>query len=84
MRTNISAMINSGYTYEELLSEGLASFDDIGRYESRYSLYDEDAAPKPKKAKAAELKTTETTPNQQEAEIDFDFQRERTNYELML
>ena len=73
MRTNINAMIDSGYTYEELLSEGLASFDDIGRYESRYSLYDENAAPKPPKAKAAELKTTETTPNQQEAEIDFDF-----------
>ena len=73
MRTNIGAMINSGYTYEELLSEGLASFDDIGRYESRYSLYDENAVPKPKKTKAAELKTTETTPNQQESEIDFDF-----------
>ena len=73
MRTNINAMIDSGYTYEELLSEGLANFDDIGRYESRYSLYDENAAPKPQKAKAAELKTTETIPNQQEAEIDFDF-----------
>jgi hypothetical protein len=73
MRTNISAMINSGYTYEELLSEGLASFDDIGRYESRYSLYDENAAPKPTKAKAAEPKLAEATPNQQEAEIDFDF-----------
>ena len=73
MRTNIGAMIDSGYTYEELLSEGLANFDDIGRYESRYSLYDENAVPKPQKAKAAELKTTETTPNQQESEIDFDF-----------
>ena len=73
MRNNIQSKIDAGYTYEELLSEGLASFDDIGRYESRYSLYDENAAPKPKKAKAAELKTTETTPNQQEAEIDFDF-----------
>ena len=71
MKTNIGAMINSGYTYEELLSEGLASFDDIGRYESRYSLYDENAVPKPKKAKAAEPK--ETAKNQQESEIDFDF-----------
>ena len=71
MKTDIGAMINSGYTYEELLSEGLASFDDIGRYESRYSLYDENAAPKPQKAKVAEPK--ETTPNQQEVEIDFDF-----------
>ncbi len=73
MRTNISAMINSGYTYEELLSEGLASFDDIGRYESRYSLYDENAAPKPKKAEVVEPKLVETTPNPQESEIDFDF-----------
>ena len=73
MRTSIGAMINSGYTYEELLSEGLASFDDIGRYESRYSLYDENAAPKPQKAKVAEPKLAEATPNQQETEIDFDF-----------
>jgi hypothetical protein len=73
MRTNIGAMINSGYTYEELLSEGLASFDDIGRYESRYSMYDENAAPKPKKAKVVEPKLAETTPNPQESEIDFDF-----------
>jgi hypothetical protein len=58
MRTNIGAMINSGYTYEELLSEGLASFDDIGRYEPRYSLYDEDEVPKPTKAKVAEPKET--------------------------
>jgi hypothetical protein len=72
MRTNIGAMIDSGYTYEELLSEGLASFDDIGRYESRYSQYDEDAQPKPKKKKAAsKLKVTE--PNQKAEEIDFDF-----------
>ena len=73
MRTNIGAMINSGYTYEELLSEGLASFDDIGRYESRYSMYDEDAAPKPEKSKVVEPKLAETTPNQKETEIDFDF-----------
>jgi hypothetical protein len=73
MRTNIGAMINSGYTYEELLSEGLASFDDIGRYESRYSLYDEDAAPKPTKVKVVEPKLAEAAPNQQESEIDFDF-----------
>lgn len=72
MRNNIGAMIDSGYTYEELLSEGLASFDDIGRYESRYSQYDEDAEPKPKKEKAApKVKVTE--PNQKTEEIDFDF-----------
>jgi hypothetical protein len=73
MRNNIQSKIDAGYTYEELLSEGLASFDDIGRYESRYSLYDENAAPKPKTAKVAEPKLAETTPNQEESEIDFDF-----------
>ena len=73
MRNNIQSKIDAGYTYEELLSEGLASFDDIGRYESRYSLYDEDAAPKPTKVKVAEPKLAETTPNPQESEIDFDF-----------
>jgi len=72
MRTNIGAMIDSGYTYEELLSEGLANFDDIGRYESRYSQYDEDAEPKPKKEKAAP-KAKVTEPNQKTEEIDFDF-----------
>jgi len=70
MRNNIGAMIDSGYTYEELLSEGLASFDDIGRYESRYSQYDEDAEPKKEKA-APKPKVTE--PNQKVEEIDFDF-----------
>jgi hypothetical protein len=73
MRNNIQSKIDAGYTYDELLSEGLASFDDIGRYESRYSLYDEDAVPKPTKAKVAEPKLAETTPNPQESEIDFDF-----------
>jgi hypothetical protein len=73
MRNNIQSKIDAGYTYDELLSEGLASFDDIGRYESRYSLYAENAAPKPTKAKVAEPKLAETTPNQQESEIDFDF-----------
>jgi len=73
MRNNIQSKIDAGYTYDELLSEGLASFDDIARYESRYSLYDENAAPKPKKEKIAEPKLAEATPNQQESEIDFDF-----------
>ncbi|MEI6332818.1 MAG: hypothetical protein WCP16_26535 [Pseudanabaena sp. ELA645] len=73
MRNNIQSKIDAGYTYDELLSEGLASFDDIARYESRYSLYDEDAAPKPTKVKVAEPKLAETTPNPQESEIDFDF-----------
>jgi hypothetical protein len=71
MRNNIQSKIDAGYTYDELLSEGLASFDDIARYESQYSLYDEDAEPKPKKVKA-KSKTQTTKPNK-EAEIDFEF-----------
>jgi len=71
MRNNIQSKIDAGYTYDELLSEGLASFDDIARYESQYSLYDEDAEPKPKKVKA-KSKTQATKPNK-EAEIDFEF-----------
>jgi hypothetical protein len=71
MRNNIQSKIDAGYTYDELLSEGLASFDDIARYESQYSLYDEDTEPKPKKAKA-KPKTQGTKPNK-EAEIDFEF-----------
>ncbi|WP_055077414.1 hypothetical protein [Pseudanabaena sp. 'Roaring Creek'] len=71
MRNNIQSKIDAGYTYDELLSEGLASFDDIARYESQYSLYDEDAEPKPKKVKV-KLKTQAIKPKK-EAEIDFDF-----------
>jgi hypothetical protein len=71
MRNNIQSKIDAGYTYDELLSEGLASFDDIARYESQYSLYDEDAEPKPKKVKA-KPKTQVIKPNK-EAEIDFEF-----------
>ena len=71
MRNNIQSKIDAGYTYDELLSEGLASFDDIARYKSQYSLYDEDTEPKPKKAKA-KPKTQGTKPNK-EAEIDFEF-----------
>ena len=71
MRNNIQSKIDAGYTYDELLSEGLASFDDIARYESQYSLYDEDAEPKPKKVKAKSK--TQTTKLSKEAEIDFEF-----------
>ncbi|MEA5486960.1 MULTISPECIES: hypothetical protein [Pseudanabaena] len=71
MRNNIQSKIDAGYTYDELLSEGLASFDDIARYESQYSLYDEDAEPKPKKVKAKPK--TQTTIPSKEAEIDFEF-----------
>ena len=69
MRNNIQSKIDAGYTYDELLSEGLASFDDIARYESQYSLYDEDAEPKPKKVKAKSK--TQTTKPSKEAEIEF-------------
>ena len=71
MRNNIQSKIDAGYTYDELLSEGLASFDDIARYESQYSLYDEDAEPKPKKAKV-KLKAQGIKPKK-EPEIDFEF-----------
>jgi len=71
MKNNIQSKIDAGYTYDELLSEGLASFDDIARYESQYSLYDEDAEPKPKKVKAKSK--TQTTKPSKEAEIDFEF-----------
>ncbi|ELS31558.1 MULTISPECIES: hypothetical protein [Pseudanabaena] len=71
MRNNIQSKIDAGYTYDELLSEGLASFDDIARYESQYSLYDEDAEPKPKKKKV-KPKTQGTKPKK-EVEIDFEF-----------
>jgi hypothetical protein len=71
MRNNIQSKIDAGYTYDELLSEGLASFDDIARYESQYSLYDEDAEPKPKKVKAKSK--TQTIKPSEEAEIDFEF-----------
>jgi hypothetical protein len=71
MRNNIQSKIDAGYTYDELLSEGLASFDDIAHYESQYSLYDEDAEPKPKKVKAKSK--TQTIKPSEEAEIDFEF-----------
>ncbi len=71
MRNNIQSKIDAGYTYEELMSEGLASFDDIARYESQYSLYDEDAEPKPKKAKTEPK--AKGNKSQPEPEIDFEF-----------
>jgi hypothetical protein len=71
MRNNIQSKIDAGYTYDELLSEGLASFDDIERYESQYSLYDEDAEPKPKRVKV-KSKIQGIKPKK-EPEIDFEF-----------
>ncbi len=71
MRNNIQSKIDSGYTYDELLSEGLASFDDIARYESQYSLYDEDGEPKRKRVKV-KPKTQKNKPNK-EANIDLEF-----------
>ena len=71
MRNNIQSKIDAGYTYDELLSEGLASFDDIARYESQYSLYDEDGEPKCKRVKV-KLKNQRSKPNK-EANIDLEF-----------
>jgi hypothetical protein len=74
MRNNIQSKIDAGYTYDELLSEGLASFDDIARYESQYSLYDEDDEDEKPKRKRVKLKSkTQRTKPSKEAEIDFDF-----------
>jgi hypothetical protein len=73
MRNNIQSKIDAGYTYDELLSEGLASFDDIARYESQYSLYDEDGEPKPKKTKTKSKPKTQAVKPKKEVEIDFDF-----------
>ena len=73
MRNNIQSKIDAGYTYDELLSEGLASFDDIARYESQYSLYDEDDEPKPKKIKTKSKPKIQAIKPKEEAEIDFEF-----------
>ena len=75
MRNNIQSKIDAGYTYDELLSEGLASFDDIARYESQYSLYDEDDEPKRKrvKVKPKVKPKIQAIKLKKEPEIDFDF-----------
>ncbi|BBC26576.1 hypothetical protein [Pseudanabaena sp. ABRG5-3] len=75
MRNNIQSKIDSGYTYDELLSEGLASFDDIARYESQYSLYDEDGEPKWKRVKVKQRvkPKIQAIKPKKEPEIDFDF-----------
>ena len=63
MKKNIQEYIDRGYTYEELLSEGLADTDDLETYESAYSLPPETEQPKSKK----KAKTTKQTNSQ----IDF-------------
>ena len=73
MRNNIQSKIDAGYTYDELLSEGLASFDDIARYESQYSLYDEDGEPKRKKTKTRSKPKIQAIKPKKEPEIDLDF-----------
>ena len=73
MRNNIQSKIDAGYTYDELLSEGLASFDDIARYESQYSLYDEDGEPKTKKVKTKAKPKIQAIKPKKEPEIDLDF-----------
>ena len=73
MRNNIQSKIDAGYTYDELLSEGLASFDDIARYESQYSLYDEDGEPKRKKTKTKVKPKIQAIKPKKEPKIDFEF-----------
>jgi hypothetical protein len=76
MRNNIQSKIDAGYTYDELLSEGLASFDDIARYESQYSLYDEDdedEKPRRKRVKVKSKPKTRGIRLKKKAEIDFEF-----------
>jgi hypothetical protein len=74
MRNNIQSKIDAGYTYDELLSEGLASFDDIARYESQYSLYDEDDEDEKPKPKRVKMKSKiQGIKLKKQPKIDFDF-----------
>lgn len=57
MKKNIQEYIDRGYTYEELLSEGLADTDDLETYESAYSLPPQTEQPKRRK-KSKNDKTT--------------------------
>jgi hypothetical protein len=63
MKKNIQEYIDRGYTYEDLLSEGLADTDDLETYESAYSLPPQTEQPKIRK----KAKTTKQTNNQ----VDF-------------
>jgi hypothetical protein len=49
MTKNIQDYIDRGYTYEELLSQGLADSSDIESYESAYSLPPQTEQPKTRK-----------------------------------
>ena len=49
MTRNIQDYIDRGYTYEELLSQGLADSSDLESYESAYSLPPQTEQPKIRK-----------------------------------
>jgi hypothetical protein len=49
MKKNIQEYIDRGYSYEELLSEGLADTDDLEAYESAYALPPQTEQPKTRK-----------------------------------
>ncbi|MFM7888922.1 MAG: hypothetical protein ACKPCM_20010 [Pseudanabaena sp.] len=49
MTRNIQDYIDRGYSYEELLSQGLAEYSDLESYESAYSLPPQTEQPKIRK-----------------------------------
>ena len=63
MKKNIQEYIDRGYTYEELLSEGLADTDDLEAYESSYSL--------PQRTEHRKIRKRSKPTKQQPNEIDF-------------
>jgi hypothetical protein len=60
MSRNIQHHLDEGLTYEELLSQGIATTDDLESYESSFSIPEQDVLNKPKKVKSkkTEPKTT--------------------------
>ncbi len=67
MKRNIQGYIDRGYTYDELLSEGLADADDLEAYESSYSLPPTTEQPKRRK----KAKSTKQTDSQTDNQIEF-------------
>jgi hypothetical protein len=67
MKRNIQGYIDRGYTYDELLSEGLADADDLEAYESSYSLPPTTEQPK----RIKKTKVIKPVENQVNNQIDF-------------
>jgi hypothetical protein len=63
MTRNIQDYIDRGYTYEELLSQGLADPSDLESYESAYSL--------PPQAEQLKIRKKVKKSKQQPNQIDF-------------